>query len=361
VGYGALLSAKDKDRRQWKMRNKKLLSLVLALAFVFSAMGLAFAPSSAMAANTGQFLEGNAIPPTTSPDCSTYEVVSGEISTGSITVTLVIEAGNSNAANGNVEQGTAFRREITKTIGADGSQNTVKSLLMAVNGEDDLFFPNLTASTDYLDVVEIDGGYNATWEEGTWGLDGWVFRVNDKFPVQFFTDEQGQTGWRGTEIHDTPLYDGNVVHFFYDFPSNFFGGNPPSGDLAANYVRAVYKGFVPSDDKKLTVQLQGHKTYILQNYPDYIMSVYNYEDLGSGVIASLYKKENGVLTLVQGGQPSWADGTVTFSGNVALASGGTYVVKTVPTYYYTTNTTWDDRVNTAYFILTGAYSEITIP
>jgi hypothetical protein len=366
VGYGALLSAKDKNRRQWKMRNKKLLSLVLALAFVFSAMGLAFAPSSAMAANQGQVLSGDAIPPyplNPDPDNASAYLVPEEPATGPINVTVIIEAGDAiDTEEGEPIPDTAFRREISVRFGSTGEANTVTSLLMALDGTNGLKFygeeddeiADFTDTTNYLAAVEVTGetGTNI-WVDGAityyFGFNGWTFRVNDQFPAEALGDDPTD-GYRGTDILDTPLENGDVVHFFYDFPT---APSPAVGSVAANYVRAKLDSF---NAGTLVVQLQGHKTDI--DPLDYTMSVFNYVDLDEDVTASIYT-DRGVY--VGNAVPDGiADGKVTFSSG-SLVAGKTYVVKTTPTYYYTDNPTWGDWINGAFFALTGAYTKITIP
>jgi hypothetical protein len=355
------------------MRNKKLFSFVIGLAFLFSALGLAFAPSSALAetgeewglgeltlakvtAGPGDYLSGDAIPPYPyNPDPDNYSAyLIGEKVSDEITVTFIIEAGNAKPTASSLTQGTAFRKEFQVSL-TGPSDKTITSVLMAVDADpsnglalfDTSGNPFGPASKELKKVV-LSGSYSATWEAGKLAFDGWEYRINDLFPTE--PTEDG-LGYQGPYPYDTPVYDGDIVHFFYDIPADVFGG---SGNLAANYVRAKYGSF-DSTNKKLTVQLQGHKLYIEPT--DYILDVFNYVNLGSGMIASLYAADGS--TLLQAGQPSWADGTVTFTNN-SLAPGK-YVVKTVPAYYYTTSTLWARRVNTAYFTQTGAYSEITIP
>jgi hypothetical protein len=344
----------------------------MVLAFVFSAMGLAFAPSSALAATEGhapdlgiggvtsepgQYLSGDAIPPyPENPDPDNYSAyLIGEPTTEEITVTFIIEAGNAKTSISSLTQGTAFRKEMPVSLtGTDAK--TITSVLMAVDADPAsklAFFDEFdntfgTSSQELKTVVLSDTYYSATWEAGQIGFDGWEYRINDWFPTQPLEDDPN--GYRGPFPYDTPVYDGDIIHFFYDFPSDI---NPNIGHVEANYVRAKYVSF-DSTAGKLKVQLQGHKVYI-DPLPPYIMSVFNYVNLGSGTIASLYAADG--TTLLQAGQPSWADGTVTFTNN-SLAPG-TYIVKTVPAYYYTTGA-WGNRVNTAYFTQTGSYSKVTI-
>jgi hypothetical protein len=328
------------------------------------------APSSALAAdNTGQYLSGDAIPPDPeNPNGSTYEIIDEPVSTDLISVTLVIEAGNAiNTSNGRFIPGTAFRKEITTNIGGGSVPNTVTSLLDAVDGTNDLTFYGrsslslapFTASTDYLAAVAISGDYSATWVAGSvsyyYAFNGWEFRVNDKFPVQETEDLEG---WEGTNILQTPIVSGDVVHFFYEFPSDLYAASGGSGNIAAKYIRAEYSNF-DSANKKLTVQLQGHEVYI-EPTGNYIMSVNNYVNLQEpNILASLYDLDGNII---QACQSSNTNGTVTFTNVFDLAPGETYIVKTVPSYYYnTTNATWANRVNGAFLSRTGAYNKVTIP
>jgi hypothetical protein len=351
---GAPASARDEtSKEEKKMRNKKLFSLFIALAFLFSAIGLGFAPSTASAANPAPYLSGDAIPPTSADNCSTYLI--GEPTTDQISVTFVIEAGNTNV-DYEVEYGTAFRKEMT--INLTGSDpKTITSVLMAVDADPTnglaFYDENNTAfgpTSKELKTVELSGNYSATWEAGVLGFDGWEYRISDRFPVQPTSDD---LGYEGPYPYDTPVNDGDVVHFFYDFPSDI---SRSIGHLEANYVRATDASF-DNSAKKLTVKLQGHKVYIEPTSP-YTMSVFNYIDLGTGTVAGLFTPDG--TTLLQTGQPSLADGTVTFTFD-DFTPGKTYVVKTVPAYYYSTDSTWGDTINTAYFTQTGAYSKVTIP
>jgi hypothetical protein len=214
-----------------------------------------------------------------------------------------------------------------------------------------------TPSSDYVAAVEYDG---KQWIEGgitwMWGFNGWEFRVNDKFPVQKFATEELGPGWQGSDILDTPVKHGDIVHFFYEFPSNLYSTGGGSGNIAANYARAVYKNFA---DDTLTVRLRGHKVYIDPFNGDK-MNVFNYfylSNLPAGITASLYEEDG---TPVVENQTVNADGTAAFE-SASIEAGKTYLVTTTPTYYTTTDDTWGDRVNGAFFSQTSAYNKVTIP
>jgi hypothetical protein len=293
--------------------------------------------------NTGQYLAGDAIPPTLDANCSSYLVTEPAAST-EIDVTFVIEAGDA-VVNIAVQPNTRFRKEIITTLSSTAAKVfTVTDLLGIIDHTNGLTF---TYQPSYLSAVNYNDGSTpngTTWEAGQWGLDGWVFRVNDKFPVQVTADG---LGYEGAAIDETPIKDGDIVHFFYDYPSIVTSS---IGDVAANYVRGILESYTAT---KLTAQLQGHKTFIDQRN-NFIFNVFNYVNLTDVVTATLYGADG--TTLVSVGI-SIGSGEVEFTGN--FAPGQTYILKTDSVLRQVTGT-WARRINDAYFIDTGAYSKITI-
>jgi hypothetical protein len=337
----------------------KFWSFVTVMLFALAALGLGFVQPAAAASPTDirLYLAGDAIPPY---ECSAYEV--GGPSSGNVIVTLILEAGDVLDSGGEAVANTAFYVEVSKDLGQ--YPKTVSGLLQAVSddvsidlkfyGKSGTGLAPFTPATNYVAAVE----HNAKqWKEGGmsggYGFNGWEFRVNDKFPTQKFTGTQG-VGWEGTDILQTPVGDGDIVHWFYEFPSTLYSGGK---DAAANYARAVYKYFA---NNTLTLQLRGHKVYI-QPTPPYTMEIGNYVNLSNidpSVTASIYMADG--VTPVPGAaqnQAFNAYGTVTFT-SASLAAGGTYIVKTTPTYY--TDEDWD-FIDGAFFSQTRAYSKVTIP
>jgi hypothetical protein len=300
-------------------------------------MGLALAPQSIAA--TAEYLEGSAIPPAPARDTSTYLIASPDAA-ASINVTFVIEAGNEY----NDIQGTSkFWVSYDVTLETKTGLYTINDLLLAVQSDSsyDLTFYDvngdpITSTTDYVAAVEHDG---TTWERGQLVYDGWAFRVNDKFPV--FNDG---TGWVGADILQTNIKDGDIVHMFYDFPADF---SPASGSFAANYVRGVSLDYGAGS---LTIQLQGHTTYIYPEDP-FTFYVDNYKNVQAGVQAYLYDSTG--MRLIDSAV-SDVNGRVTFSG---LSSGTMYIVMTDSVYYPGYSIIPDDT----YFALTGAYFKVVTP
>lgn len=317
----------------------KLVSLSIAVTAAVSLLSAGAAAADASA------LGGSAIPPTSEVNCASYLVTEPAGAT-SVDVTLVIEAGDSFSLDDfDYIPGSSFREEIPATLtSATAKTFTVADLLSDINGSHGLSFEILTDSatthTSYLNTVTHNG---VDWVPGQWGLDGWTFRVNDKFPVR-----AAGAGYEGALLNQTYLSDGDVVHFFYDFPSDF---DSETGSVAANHVRGV---LIDSSADSVTVQLQSHNTYI--HPASFDMSVNNYSDLGSGIRAYLYDASG---AQVGAAQYSDANGQVTFTGN--SISAGSYVLKTDSVRFeFDPDGMWADYVGTSYFAYTGAYCTITV-
>ena len=82
---------------------------------------------------------------------------------------------------------------------------------------------------DFLLGVEHDGV--SFIPDTAWELWGWSFRINSQSPL--LDDNDPTYGYLGAGIADTPLQDGDVVHFVYEYPFIEFGEN-----YSANFVRA---------------------------------------------------------------------------------------------------------------------------
>jgi hypothetical protein len=301
--------------------------------------------------DAGAYLDGNAIPPDpNNPDGSTYfEQDTNSVS--AISVTLIFEAGDwIDEDNYVVEPDTHFREELSVTVG-DGIHDdtyTITDLLLEADGMNGLTFLGKQGNDyipfpqqpDYLAAVEYN---NYIWHDATWALGGWAVRVNDELPVEETPDK---LGYQGTSILDTNIEDGDIVHFFFDFPAQF---SPDDPNFAADYVRGIYAGNTSSS---LTVQLQGHKTFIDQSTvpTQLIMNVYNYVDLEDGITAYLYNNTGALVA----SDVSDSNGVVEFTGY--FKADQVYIVKTDATYNF--NTGWDDMLDGGLFINTGAYSKV---
>jgi hypothetical protein len=323
---------------------------LVAVASLFCAAALGFVggiggnliPAGAQI-GAGEYLEGSAIPPSKSRDSSVKEITSADLSPD-ITVTLVIEAGNEY----NLDKGR-FWVSFDVPLARASQVYTVTDLLYEANGTHGFTFygPNMaqfTQTTNYVQGVEYnDGTDDITWEAGQMGYDGWVFRLNDKFPV--FTDG---TGWTGASILQTNIGDGDIVHLFYDFYADI---DSDSGIFAANYVSGVY--VEPEENEtNPTVQLHGHTTFIFPSSANPPMYVDNYKDIQGGITAYLYDSTG---TTLYDTKTSDLNGRVTFDGRFS----GDYIVKTDPVYRPAYSAV--EIANNTYIALTGAYFKVSFP
>ena len=321
---------------------KKVFALVLALVLVMSMSVSAFALGDGL-------LHGTGVPPTNTATCSTYRADQVTPSTGTVTVTLVMEAGN--AFSWDYEYGysipdSGFYAIETKTFYNVVDGVTVMDLLNAVDNSNSygLEFDIVTSQQfpkGYLSTVSRHvSGQTADWEgNGQWGFDGWVFRVNDKFPV-----EAVNGGYQGVAAEDTYLANGDIVHFFYDAPSNFDDDTM----TAANYVRARY---VVAQGGNY-VQMESHDTFIDQEN-DWDFYVNAYTPLSAGVAVTIYSANNPTV-----GTTYYTDSNGVINCNL---SAGTYIAKTASSFFDFEDTDWEDYFdNETYFEYTSAYSVFTV-
>jgi hypothetical protein len=311
----------------------------------------------------GDYLGGNTFDPAfnpTDPDCPAYVVETPATPAASINVTLVIEAGDYIDEDYDIHGGSAFRKEMPITLG-DGvtSKNyTVTDLLEATDGQNGFTFYGIegtnlvefTDTTSYLAAVYYnEGQIDGLWQSGSFAYDGWVFRINDKLPVQVQSVVNNITYYEGASILQTPVNDGDIVHFFYDFPAKY---SPSGSNLAANYVRAEYQS---KNGNQLTISLKSHNTYIDEaNDLQFQVNNYDIDKLQPEATTTAYLYEvDGIYVTEAQFSPN---GVVTFILEEPVVSGTSYIVKTDSVLYSGDN---DFDYANVLFTLTGAYSKIT--
>ena len=276
-----------------KKTSKKILAVVLALAMVFamSATALALDPGE----NPGLILGGNAIPPTDAPDCSTYLMTQPE-ATDSVTVTFIMEAPDEYW-----EEAGAFYYEEDITLTADIPQTyTISDLLVKVaeNNPEFEFFTKgekdasgndvypFTKDSVYLYGVTHNG---ITWQPEEFDLWGWEFRINNLFPV---VERTAPNGYEGPDLNQTYISNGEVIHFFWDYPATLHSGDE-SFNYATNFIRLMPISIEPNS---ITVQIQGQKVgYETLFYEDdngktqqvLQLQVFNYENFKGETTVSL--------------------------------------------------------------------------
>lgn len=221
-------------------KSKKLLSLALALVMAFTLSLGALATSL--------------------PD-SLYLVAPYAPET-EITVTFIMEA-----ADEYWEEEGAFYEEFEVKLESNVAQEwTVSDLLLEADelSADLTFFTQIYENghyvlypfedqPDFLLGVEHDGV--SFIPDTSWELWGWTFRVNSQYPL--LDDDDPTFGYLGAGIADTPLKDGDVVHFIYEYPFIEFGDN-----YAANYVRVD----AAVDVYDVDVTLTGARVYYDNNF-----------------------------------------------------------------------------------------------
>jgi hypothetical protein len=320
----------------------------------------------------GSYLGGNTFDPEFDPEdplCAAYVVPTLPPTTASIEVTLVIEAGDV-IENDLVVPETAFRLHFPVTLPGDVEGNKVEDLLNTVNGTNGLTFgittvgahePAFLNTVTYANPIPAKGTH--TWGPRDYEYDGWVFRVDDKFPIKPLSNEFPDL-YVGTLINETYLDDGDIVHLFFDYPTEFVDDSD-IGDLAAWYVRTdPYNIDYDSGSHTLTVPLQMHNTYLQQAIPveNTQMQVNNYNDLAG---FDEYPMTGRLLDLdgiaIPGVTMTYdvETGSAIFTG-ANITPGETYIVDT-EAVLRPIDGDWQENINDAYFYLTGAYSKIAVP
>lgn len=304
-----------------KMSLTSIFTLILILVMtcsVFAAEG-----------QNGKYLYGDAITNMSGSDAAAY--VNSATGDKNVTVKLIIEAGDNcdpEKWSDNVTPGSHFKQVFTKTISRNNSKGvTVKDLLDSVNNDGlriNYNDPN-PGNPYYLLSIEKN---NLLWKSGVLGFGGWVFRVNDKFPIQRTSDNKG---YEGTSVDQTVLHDGDIVHFFYDFPAQF---TPTDDNIGAYNLRGIFKG---RQGNKTKIQIQGHRTWIDQSNPTgMIMNVYNYFDITASNMANntaVFASQLNIMGVAP--KLTASDGTV-YSGKMDVTGMATFTDIPKGTYTFST-------------------------
>lgn len=294
--------------------------LALALMIAVSATALA-------AENPGEYLGGTGLPDSANP--GSYLVETPAL-TDSVQVTFIMEAPNEYySAEG------AFYYEQAVTLSApDGNARvfTVSDLLAHLaqtnpdfsftasyrNVENELVIEPFTGTSGYLSgVTHIEDGVPTVFQPEEFDLWGWECRINDLVPVEKLTG-----GYRGTSLDQTYLEDGDVVHFFLNYPATVYGA-----DYAANFIRLVPSAAaVGSIEAQVESQRDYLKTVPYENddgtqSQTLQMQVESYETFTVPTAVSLYDENGNYIT----GGVSGADGKVTLAD--AAITAGSYLLK----------------------------------
>lgn len=297
-----------------KVFNKKVLSVLLAVMLLAALSVPAFADGGVYS------LGGSSIPPRSDGTCSSY-LMTTPTATDTATVTFIFEA-----ADELDEWEGGFHDEFTVTIGTADNEAEIYFLSQALaqisadTSNDYTFYCRptqgspvgvFTSTSRDLTGVEHDG---TLFQPGPYDIWGWVFRINDLTPVVYDADVGG---YIGTRVDQTYIQDGDVIHFYFDYPYTAYGF-----EYTADYIRIVPSNVGTSS---VTVQLQSHKnTSTIQIINNTQVLMANVNDYAAFTESTLVKMYNSAGVLVTSGSTN-SSGQVTLTGTFPA---GTYVLKT---------------------------------
>ena len=288
---------------------KKGLAIVLALVMVFAMTATAFAVS------------GNG-----------YYVVGTATTEGPINVKVVIESRQFSEEDASV---ISEILDVDVSTMSDSTKGfTVRDAMLAVqndasngitlyNGTGGLF----TSEDTYIRSMEQNGKnyepalpfYDSN-PQYSYALDGWTFRVNGKYPVSTTDGSPTTPGPVGTSVNETPISEGDVIHFYWDYPYNKASSELYSAKFItpdASYANGT-----------LTVSLKASDAYFDNSMYWHINAFAAYTDAANATV-TLYNAD--------GTQVSGVNGHINANGTCSIAGlnleAGTYYVKTATTSY----------------------------
>lgn len=185
----------------------------------------------------------------------------------------------------------------------------------------DYSYDYISADDDYIFGMEQgDNVYFPGLPMSGYALDGWMFRVNGQIPLLSLTGSAPNgTSPTGASITQTPIADGDVIHFYWDYPFQITSSTYYSAHFvnpAASYSAGT-----------LTVQLQDSYNWFANNY---YWTITPFANLAlSGKTVTVYDAAGNQI-----GAPGTTNSTgiVTISG-LSLTSGTTYYIKTSTTSF----------------------------
>lgn len=312
---------------------KKILALLLTVVMMFAMASVAWA------ADAGQVLVGDGLP----PKGNASYVVEAPKPTTSVNVTFIMEAPNELYSF----EG-AFYYEVPVTLTAAEAQVfTVSDLLVQV-AENDTNFQFTTKSGNSAYPFTKDSVYlygvthnGITWQPEDFDLWGWEYRVNNLFPVIYSAD---LGGYIGPDLNKTYLSNGDVIHFFVNYPATVY-----NFDYASNFIRLL-----PNvSGSNVTVQLQGQKDQLVGDQSDPYtleMQVNPFTNFATPTIVKVYNEAGKVVA----SDTSDTNGKVTFSG----LGAGNYVIKSDSVLLDTGDP--DEEWNDCLFTQTTGYVTIVV-
>ncbi len=290
-----------------KTKFKKAIAVLMAMLMVFAMSTTAFAASG-----TGY-----------------YEVGSAQNYSNPITVKVVVQSKlYSTTDYSNINQ--IFNVRLGQT-NVSGQKFTVADAMYAISSNTgsgivarDSSGSAITAESKYIYSMTKD---SKTYAPGlptpglTTAKDGWMFRVNGKLPIKANTSANPQ----GTDISETYLKDGDVVHFYWNYPYQANGAVQSVNYLSANVTYTSNSG-------DLQITATKSSSYFDTPSNNYFWHIYDFATYtglsGSSYPVTVYDSSfNTVKTGTMG-----SSGTVTLTG-CNLTQGQVYYVAVGTTSY----------------------------
>lgn len=211
----------------------------------------------------------------------------------------------------------------------------------------------MTSTTNYIYSMAQGGVTYAPslpFADPSYSIDGWMFRLNGQIPLLSLTGSAPNgTGPTGAAINNTPIADGDVIHFYWDYPYQ----ETQTTYYSANFVYPA----VSYNNGTMTVQLQDSYNWFANDNTWTITPFANLAQNNIGV--TIYDAAGNVVA--NGTGSTGSTGSVAIQ-NLNLTSGATYYVKVNTTDFkgvagYDEN--WDD---VTYQILdyTMGYAKFTV-
>lgn len=290
---------------------KKVFTIVMILTMVFTMSSVAFATSG-----SGSYVVGSAVK---------YN--------HPINVKVVIESKQYSTSDS-----SSIEEVLDVTLGEEGVPEqtfTVRDAIYKISSTSsygitacDSHGNAITPSATMVYSMKKDNKIYAPGlpSAGTSALDGWMFRVNGKLPL--ISEDGSSGGPLGSTISETPIEDGDIIHFYWDYPYTRLVVSTYSVDYLT--VNPTYD----STNQSLSLQLLSAKNWFDLSFKWHINDFSNYSNSSSGTYDVTVYDEAG--TVVKTGTISKSgSGTI---NDCDLESGQTYYIKVDSVSYKTVGT-----------------------
>lgn len=143
--------------------------------------------------------------------------------------------------------------------------------------------------------------------------DGWMFRVNGKIPISSTMSDPSAGNYYGTDISQTPIADGDIIYFYWDYPWK------ESGTLMSSYFTSADVSY---SGTTLTVNLKASYDWFADKSSNYAWTISNFSTYkpANNTMAYIYDSSNN-----QVGSVTISKSTGSGSKTLALSSGTYYV------------------------------------